>query len=183
MRRVSGKRLFWGLGVLVATGWACETARNPGGIQRDLIPPTIVLTTSADTQQIASGLSFSVSAGDNLGLKEVRLTFTGGYLAVTDTIFNTTVTSFGRGVTVTFPPTSGAGGLITIIGRATDGAGNFTEDTLVIFLVNVAALRDRKSTRLNSSHGSISYAVFCLKKKKSKSERQTDGTLRGDAIS
>src|SRR5207245_11468281 len=26
---------------------------------------------------------------------------------------------------------------------------------------------DRKSTRLNSSHGSISYAVFCLKKKKS----------------
>src|SRR5207245_9841353 len=28
---------------------------------------------------------------------------------------------------------------------------------------------DRKSTRLNSSHGSISYAVFCLKKKKKKS--------------
>src|SRR3989442_15504924 len=29
-----------------------------------------------------------------------------------------------------------------------------------------AALRDRKSTRLNSSHVRISYAVFCLKKKK-----------------
>src|SRR5256884_6241848 len=29
-----------------------------------------------------------------------------------------------------------------------------------------AALRDRKSTRLNSSHGYISYAGFCLKKKK-----------------
>src|SRR2546422_7225966 len=28
------------------------------------------------------------------------------------------------------------------------------------------SLRDRKSTRLNSSHGYISYAVFCLKKKK-----------------
>src|SRR5438874_7662264 len=28
------------------------------------------------------------------------------------------------------------------------------------------ALRDRKSTRLNSSHVEISYAVFCLKKKK-----------------
>src|SRR5437868_8596401 len=27
------------------------------------------------------------------------------------------------------------------------------------------ACQDRKSTRLNSSHGSISYAVFCLKKK------------------
>src|SRR2546422_6938725 len=33
--------------------------------------------------------------------------------------------------------------------------------------------RDRKSTRLNSSHGYISYAVFCLKKKKkSKSKIQ-----------
>src|SRR2546422_8232263 len=29
-----------------------------------------------------------------------------------------------------------------------------------------ASRRDRKSTRLNSSHGYISYAVFCLKKKK-----------------
>src|SRR2546430_3586385 len=28
------------------------------------------------------------------------------------------------------------------------------------------AVRDRKSTRLNSSHSQISYAVFCLKKKK-----------------
>src|SRR5207249_9060548 len=30
------------------------------------------------------------------------------------------------------------------------------------------AMRDRKSTRLNSSHVSISYAVFCLKKKNNK---------------
>src|SRR5438874_8793909 len=30
---------------------------------------------------------------------------------------------------------------------------------------------DRKSTRLNSSHVEISYAVFCLKKKKQESER------------
>src|SRR5947208_16275338 len=31
---------------------------------------------------------------------------------------------------------------------------------------SIAAQRDRKSTRLNSSHQIISYAVFCLKKKK-----------------
>src|SRR3712207_7547376 len=30
----------------------------------------------------------------------------------------------------------------------------------------IRPLRDRKSTRLNSSHANISYAVFCLKKKK-----------------
>src|SRR2546422_3161592 len=33
-------------------------------------------------------------------------------------------------------------------------------------IVDPEAGRDRKSTRLNSSHGYISYAVFCLKKKK-----------------
>src|SRR6266436_7866128 len=33
-------------------------------------------------------------------------------------------------------------------------------------MVLVTPARDRKSTRLNSSHGYISYAVFCLKKKK-----------------
>src|SRR5438132_9705870 len=32
----------------------------------------------------------------------------------------------------------------------------------------VQALKDRKSTRLNSSHTVISYAVFCLKKKKTR---------------
>src|SRR5206468_9935521 len=35
----------------------------------------------------------------------------------------------------------------------------------------VMRLEDRKSTRLNSSHDQISYAVFCLKKKKIKKER------------
>src|SRR3712207_7804606 len=34
------------------------------------------------------------------------------------------------------------------------------------YMVRVAGLKDRKSTRLNSSHANISYAVFCLKKKK-----------------
>src|SRR3712207_8282272 len=33
-------------------------------------------------------------------------------------------------------------------------------------MVVTSAARDRKSTRLNSSHANISYAVFCLKKKK-----------------
>src|SRR2546422_337775 len=41
--------------------------------------------------------------------------------------------------------------------------------------------RDRKSTRLNSSHGYISYAVFCLKKKKRPTTRETNGgSLRQD---
>src|SRR3712207_8723258 len=35
----------------------------------------------------------------------------------------------------------------------------------------LAAGEDRKSTRLNSSHANISYAVFCLKKKKGRAHR------------
>src|SRR3712207_7016017 len=37
-----------------------------------------------------------------------------------------------------------------------------------------AAVQDRKSTRLNSSHANISYAVFCLKKKKYKKKLTVD---------
>src|SRR2546430_3116010 len=43
--------------------------------------------------------------------------------------------------------------------------------------------RDRKSTRLNSSHSQISYAVFCLKKKKHKTGQPIEGVRavwRGD---
>src|SRR2546430_2986114 len=36
----------------------------------------------------------------------------------------------------------------------------------VVFDVTIPGRQDRKSTRLNSSHDQISYAVFCLKKKK-----------------
>src|SRR4051812_13308670 len=42
--------------------------------------------------------------------------------------------------------------------------------------------RDRKSTRLNSSHMSISYAVFCLKKKKTKINPQYRVDTTGDAL-
>src|SRR5687768_17666092 len=41
--------------------------------------------------------------------------------------------------------------------------------------------RDRKSTRLNSSHGYISYAVFCLKKKNTSRAIALLGTLPKDA--
>src|SRR5690242_20836760 len=41
---------------------------------------------------------------------------------------------------------------------------------ILAVLVTQMGLLDRKSTRLNSSHMSISYAVFCLKKKKKKKQ-------------
>src|SRR3989475_8029117 len=41
------------------------------------------------------------------------------------------------------------------------------------------SIRDRKSTRLNSSHSQISYAVFCLKKKKNVSNE--NGTTNNES--
>src|SRR2546422_3300024 len=44
-------------------------------------------------------------------------------------------------------------------------------DLLHLAGLPVEPTQDRKSTRLNSSHGYISYAVFCLKKKKKSDEQ------------
>src|SRR3989441_8146963 len=139
MQRRRGVRGWCVLVALAGAVGACETARNPGGVLVDRIPPTIALS-AADTQQIANGLQFSVDASDNLGLKEILVTFSDPTIAQTDTIFNTTVTSFNKSTKITFPANSGSAGSITVTGRATDGAGNFTQATTVVFLSNVQAL-------------------------------------------
>src|SRR5690606_5070682 len=49
------------------------------------------------------------------------------------------------------------------------------QETLGNFFAGIALqVEDRKSTRLNSSHVKISYAVFCLKKKKKQSKEKED---------
>src|SRR5260221_8100247 len=73
-----------------------------------------------------------------------------------------TVTSFGSGA-------------ITLSGANTQTGATTVNSGILRATTNATALgattsakcrRDRKSTRLNSSHTVISYAVFCLKKKK-----------------
>src|SRR3712207_8048635 len=63
------------------------------------------------------------------------------------------------------------GGMVALIGLA--ALGVVTLPIAIVFFVfevvliaTLQAFIDRKSTRLNSSHANISYAVFCLKKKK-----------------
>src|SRR3989449_1852630 len=58
-------------------------------------------------------------------------------------------------------------GMRNLLGDETDGASR----------INASEgfnMQDRKSTRLNSSHGYISYAVFCLKKKKKRRAKSDD---------
>src|SRR5262245_64338545 len=52
----------------------------------------------------------------------------------------------------------------------------YTDGGLAYLKLSESGLLDRKSTRLNSSHLGISYAVFCLKKKK-KNKHKQDRTL------
>src|SRR2546422_1720407 len=66
----------------------------------------------------------------------------------------------------------------TTLFRSPDAVVVQLDGHLVLFRAVGAAIEqrtsprgDRKSTRLNSSHGYISYAVFCLKKKKNCKER------------
>src|SRR5690348_11884663 len=68
------------------------------------------------------------------------------------------------------PAAAAASGHVTVI--VLDMSGSMAQNDPQGLRCSAAGayidLRDRKSTRLNSSHPSISYAVFCLKKKKKK---------------
>src|SRR3712207_8458837 len=60
---------------------------------------------------------------------------------------------------------------LVVLGHAGEGTFLTEEEQLDVIRAFVAStdgrVPDRKSTRLNSSHANISYAVFCLKKKNS----------------
>src|SRR3712207_7477654 len=72
-----------------------------------------------------------------------------------------------------FPYTTLFRSFVAQVGRVEDDGREYTtgaakaegRNTYVNLGANYALSKDRKSTRLNSSHANISYAVFCLKKK------------------
>src|SRR5258708_25787041 len=66
--------------------------------------------------------------------------------------------------------------LLSICDRFAPGTSDLVVDTFTLHPKKIeehfGITRDRKSTRLNSSHQIISYAVFCLKKKKQLIQRR-----------
>src|SRR2546429_7133505 len=54
---------------------------------------------------------------------------------------------------------------------------SLSAEQALLGLLHLRLPEDRKSTRLNSSHGYISYAVFCLKKKKTKEFSPRSGQI------
>src|SRR3712207_6976448 len=85
------------------------------------------------------------------------------------TLFRSATTVSGKVVDVAGEPLIGATILEkgTSNGVITDLDGHFSIKVPVgtTLVVSYVGFKDRKSTRLNSSHANISYAVFCLKKK------------------
>src|SRR3712207_8046490 len=72
-------------------------------------------------------------------------------------LFGGLATAIGAVTAMSAPMLLAVGGIITILGTLA-AQGYFTKEAW--------EEGDRKSTRLKSSHANISYAVFCLKKKK-----------------
>src|SRR5436189_4820393 len=58
------------------------------------------------------------------------------------------------------------------------GLGIVADQVVDLGRAKVGGIGDRKSTRLNSSHRCISYAVFCLKKKKKKKLKKINKTKK-----
>lgn len=138
--------------VLVAAG--CNEAALSPGVQKDFVPPTVGITTGGnpDTVDISEGLKFTVTAGDNLGLKNLSVTLEGGVIATIDSTFTSAVTSISVPIDVTFPAGSVAGGWVKITAQAVDGALNGATALDSIFLKNAAALL---VTLLNPTDGAV----------------------------
>ncbi len=98
---------------------------------RDEIKPRVTLAKGNYTAD--SLLPLSLNAQDNIGLKTVRVTLSGGLTATFDTTFNTSVQAFDLGLTFTVPAGAALGS--TVIARAivSDGANN-TSDTARLVL-------------------------------------------------
>src|SRR3712207_7988823 len=69
-------------------------------------------------------------------------------------------------------------GLVSLV--AADLSATGVDPTIAYLTSDAPSTSDRKSTRLNSSHANISYAVFCLKKKKYKQSTRNDAICSGN---
>src|SRR5574344_2267677 len=82
----------------------------------------------------------------------------------------------GRFVGVRYDNRAGTSGFEQLLRIDEVGTHGYCSCCLINDTADGSYLTDRKSTRLNSSHQIISYAVFCLKKKKPKQQLKTIDT-------
>ncbi|MGD2134858.1 MAG: hypothetical protein PVF27_01810 [Gemmatimonadales bacterium] len=120
---------------------SCNEQRLQPFVQDDTFPPSVVIDkTAGDTLDVTEGIQFDVTATDNLGLKVLSVSLTGGYLAQLDSVFTSAVTSVTRSVDIPLPNNTPAGGWVIITASVSDGRDNSASAVDSIFLVNEAAL-------------------------------------------
>src|SRR5207248_7322039 len=99
------------------------------------------------------GAAAATRRNDHLYLSAITETMTGGLRLAVETIDRVVVLAVALCMVYY--------GYINFL----QGFGSFRMPSMTPIASLYAAIPDRKSTRLNSSHRTISYAVFCLKKK------------------
>src|SRR2546426_1527433 len=137
---------------------ALMSSANGATYGGDATGAVVTVTATGTTIRAATG-TLSISGGEAdsaLSVGDIPGSATGGAVALAASALSSVV--IGTGADTRAHAAMGAVGL-TVSGN------QISSDFLM-------ARRDRKSTRLNSSHLVISYAVFCLKKKKQRRARR-----------
>jgi hypothetical protein len=106
------------------------------GTTGDANPPALDL--AGETSTVDTVLAFSADASDNLGLKTIHVSVSGGVTFSFDTTFTSAVTSTTVPFSLSVPRSVPPGTSVTVIGFATDGAGNRSPtDTLRLTVGNL----------------------------------------------
>src|SRR5437899_9065732 len=139
----------------------CFLSACSGAGRSNTAPPQISVTISPTSASVATGqtkqFTATVTGSSNTGVTWRVNGVTGGNSTVG------TISTSGLYIAPNAVPNP-ATVTITAVSQA-DSSKSFSAS---------ATITDRKSTRLNSSHLGISYAVFCLKKKKQTNNNITD---------
>jgi len=118
----------------------CNESALAPGLNPDLTPPSVSVSTPGDTTDLTEGVRFQIDASDNLGLKAVSVLLEGGLDGQLDTVFSDQVTTFTLPIEIILPEGTAAGGWIIITASASDGNNNGNVDKDSIFLKNEDAL-------------------------------------------
>src|SRR3712207_4022554 len=140
------------------------------GVDRDDLTVILKREDTSEQEPFPDGTRYIVVPGDKRGL-EVPIGFAIAFI-VFGVLFAITTPAIGIPTFMVFVSLAailfagsltrvGVSPILTEMGAPSEEAGTWNDD----FEMG-KVLVDRKSTRLNSSHANISYAVFCLKKKK-----------------
>src|SRR5207245_4479723 len=155
---------IWGLGARFSSG------------NTTVILPTVVFTPNQFTDKL-----YSAFVQDEIPIVENRLSLTIGSKFMHNNYSGFEIQPSAR---LLWTP-SAQHSMWWSVTRAVRTPSRFEEDLQVtgLFTPNPPTFfrlagEDRKSTRLNSSHGSISYAVFCLKKKRPLAQVMVDAEDR-----